>query len=159
MLKLGLQRALDYFVYLFVRLAAAIGQAITIETLEAYSHVAAWFCYDLVRVRRKLIDENLAHAFPQMSLKERQRIARGMWRHLFLMLCEMVHAPRKIHETNWRKYVSIPQKRVMVSTMLDTRPKVLVTGHFGNFEVGGYINGVLGMTTHTVARTLDNRYL
>jgi KDO2-lipid IV(A) lauroyltransferase len=43
--------------------------------------------------------------------------------------------------------------------LLDRRPKVLVSGHFGNFEVGGYINGVLGLTTHTVARTLDNPYL
>jgi KDO2-lipid IV(A) lauroyltransferase len=43
--------------------------------------------------------------------------------------------------------------------LIDDRPAVIVTGHFGNFEVGGYLLGVLGFPTFTVARTLDNRYL
>jgi KDO2-lipid IV(A) lauroyltransferase len=159
MLRLGVRKAADYTVYLVVRLAAALVQATTMEALDAFSHVAAWFCYDIARARRKLIDDNLAHAFPQLSDRERRSIGLGMWRHLFLLLCEIAHAPRKIHETNWRKYVRIHRKREIVSALLDTRPKVLVSGHFGNFEVGGYINGVLGLTTHTVARTLDNPYL
>ena len=33
---------------------------------------------------------------------ERQAIALGMWEHLLVMVCEIAHAPRKIHRTNWR---------------------------------------------------------
>src|SRR6185436_19397024 len=39
------------------------------------------------------------------------------------------------------------------------RPIVMVSGHFGNFEMGGYVAGLLGFPSHTVARTLDNPYL
>jgi KDO2-lipid IV(A) lauroyltransferase len=46
-----------------------------------------------------------------------------------------------------------------VQALLDVRPKVLVTGHYGNFELGSFINGRLGFPTFTVARTLDNPYL
>ncbi len=35
----------------------------------------------------------------------------------------------------------------------------MVTGHFGNFEVGGYALGILGFPTYSVARKLDNPYL
>ena len=35
----------------------------------------------------------------------------------------------------------------------------VVTGHFGNFELGGYFLGLLGYPTFTVARTLDNQFL
>ena len=36
---------------------------------------------------------------------------------------------------------------------------LIVSAHLGNFEVGGYVLGILGFPTYTVARTLDNPYL
>lgn len=41
--------------------------------------------------------------------------------------------------------------------LLDRRPVVIVSGHFGNFEVGGYLVGLLGFSTYAIARPLDNR--
>jgi KDO2-lipid IV(A) lauroyltransferase len=35
----------------------------------------------------------------------------------------------------------------------------MVTGHFGNWELGGHCLGLLGFTTHAIARPLDNPYL
>ena len=39
------------------------------------------------------------------------------------------------------------------------RPRVFVSGHYGNFELAGYTLGLFGFPTFTVARTLDNPYL
>jgi KDO2-lipid IV(A) lauroyltransferase len=36
---------------------------------------------------------------------------------------------------------------------------LLVTGHFGNWEMGGYTLGLFGFKTSAIARTLDNKYL
>jgi KDO2-lipid IV(A) lauroyltransferase len=82
-----------------------------------------------------------------------------MWRHLFLLLCEIALAQRKIHHTNWRDYVHIHHAREIVSRMLSDRPLVVVTAHLGNFEMSGYIAGLLGLPTITIARDLDNVYL
>jgi KDO2-lipid IV(A) lauroyltransferase len=82
-----------------------------------------------------------------------------MWEHLFLMVCEVAHTPRKVHETNWRRYVHIRGKRDLVRFLVAPRPVLIVTGHFGNFEVGGYMMGMLGFPTYTIARPLDNPYL
>jgi KDO2-lipid IV(A) lauroyltransferase len=48
---------------------------------------------------------------------------------------------------------------MLVRLLLQERPLLITTAHFGNFEVGGYVLGVLGFPTFTVARTLDNPYL
>ena len=36
---------------------------------------------------------------------------------------------------------------------------ILLTGHYGNWELAGYLFGLFGYPTYSVARTLDNPYL
>ena len=86
-------------------------------------------------------------------------MARRMWEHLFLMAVEMAHAPRKIHWTNWRDYIDLVRKDLLVSMLIDDRPTMLVCGHFGNFELSGYVLALLGFPSSTIARPLDNRHL
>src|SRR5438876_5548132 len=49
--------------------------------------------------------------------------------------------------------------RLLVEGLLSGQPLLLVTGHFGNWEVGGYVLGLLGFRTYAIARPLDNPYL
>ncbi len=86
-------------------------------------------------------------------------MARRMWEHLFLLVLEVAHVPRKIHETNWRKYIKLRDVAPLMRHLISDRPVLVVTGHFGNFELGGYALGILGFPTFTVARNLDNAYL
>ena len=39
------------------------------------------------------------------------------------------------------------------------RPMIFLTGHYGNWELAGYLFGMFGFPTVSVARTLDNPYL
>ncbi len=48
---------------------------------------------------------------------------------------------------------------ILVRALLDDRPTVIVSGHYGNFELSGFVLGVLGFPSYTIARTLDNPYL
>ncbi len=82
-----------------------------------------------------------------------------MWHHLFLMVCEIAHAPRKIHRTNWYDFYSIKDRQLILKVVLDSRPKIMVTGHFGNFELAGYVNGLFGLPSTTLARPLDNAFI
>ena len=41
----------------------------------------------------------------------------------------------------------------------DDRPTVIICGHYGNFELSGYVLGLLGFPSYTIARPLDNPYL
>jgi len=156
---LPVHKSLDYLVYMLVRLFICVVQAIRMETGQVLADWLAWLACDVLRLRGKVVDENLEHAFPELDRAERRSLARRMWRHLVLLVLEVAHVPRKIHETNWRQHVRLRNVAPLMRAFLDDRPVVLVTGHFGNFEVGGYLLGLLGFPTHSVARTLDNRYL
>ena len=145
--------------YVVVRVFICIVQAVRIETCDALARGLAWFAADVLKLRGDVVDDNIRHAYPELTAGERRRMARRMWRHLILMVCEIAHVPRKVRETTWRRYVSLPHKQRMMRYLLDPRATVLVTGHFGNFEVAGYLAGMLGFPTFTIARPLDNPYL
>ena len=150
---------LDYLAYLLVRVFICVVQATRVETGRVMAGWLAWLAGDVLKLRGKVVDENLRHAFGELSDEERRQLARRMWEHLFLLVLEVAHVPRKIHETNWRKFVKLRGVDQLVKALLTGRPIIIVTGHFGNFEVGGYLLGMLGYPTHSVARTLDNRFL
>lgn len=154
-----MQRITDIAAYLLVRLVICIVQAVRMETCQQLARVLAFLATDVFRVRGQVTDENLANVYPHWTAAQRRNVTRRMWEHLVIMVCEIAHVPRKIHETNWRRYITIVRKREMVSYLLDTRPLVIVSGHFGNFEVAGYTAGLLGFPTFAIARPLDNVYL
>ncbi len=154
-----LSKFTDYAVYLVVRSLVCVVQAVRLETAQKCAAALAWVFCRVVPIRRKVIDGNLQIAFPEWSSERRGRSALAMWEHLFLMVAEIAHASRKIHVTNWRRHVQLVNARPMIAALVDERPCVLVTGHYGNFELSGYVLGMFGFPTYTVARTLDNPHL
>lgn len=153
------QRIVDFLVYAVVRILICIVQTVPVETGARLARQLAWLFCDVLHIRGKVVEENLLHAFPEMPAAERHDLARRMWEHLFLLVLEVAHTPRKIHETNWRNYVKLTNEKEMVRMLLEKRSLLVITAHLGNFEVGGYVLGVLGFPTYTIARTLDNPYL
>lgn len=153
------RKAVDFAVYLVVRALLCVIQAMTIEAGQRLARWLAWLLADVLKVRGKVVDENLRHAFPDFSEAQRRDICRGMWEHLLVMGIEIAHAPRKIHETNWRQFVELNGIQPLQREIISKRPVVIVTAHFGNFELGGYVLGLLGFPTFTVARDLDNPYI
>jgi KDO2-lipid IV(A) lauroyltransferase len=152
-------RWFDYPVYFVLRLVLCIVQALPIDTCARFSKTLAWFFADVLKLRRKIIEENLCHAFPTMTEPARRDLERRMWEHLFLLVTEVMHAPRKIHDSNWRDYITVANKRELVSQLVSDRPTVLVAGHYGNFELSSFMLGVFGFPSHSIARPLDNAYI
>jgi len=154
-----LQLVKDYLVYLLVRLSIGIIQAVPLDICAQISRTLAWLANDVLKIRGRLVEENLRHAFPDKTPDERHKLARRMWYHLCLMVCEIAHAPRKLHTTNWHKHIKVHDIHKHIAPALGRKPLVVLLGHFGNFEVMGYVCGLLGYPTFTVARPLDNPFL
>lgn len=144
--------------YLLVRVFICVIQSLRMETCQRLARGLATLAVRL-GVRREITRTNLRHAFPDWSSAALDSLAWDMWYHLFLLVAEIAHLPRKVHETNWRDYARLVQSDEVVRTLLNEQSLLLVTGHFGNFEAGGYVMGVLGFPTYTVARPLDNPFL
>jgi len=134
-------------------------QALPLSACDRLASFLAWLVGEKIGFRRKVVEENLQTAFPEWAPQQRRRCARRMWRHLFLMVTEIAHTPRKMHRTNWRERYVVPEVESIIRHMMLDRPKVLISGHYGNFELGGYLMGLFGFATHTVARPIDNPYV
>lgn len=153
------QQSIDFAGYLALRIMICVISSITLETCDRICRVLAWILSDWTKLRRDVTDENLQRVYGDLTLAHRTLLRRQMWHHLLLMVCEVAHAPRKIHRTNYFDYFYMPQKSVVLHYMMRHGPTVLVTGHFGNFEVAGHTIGVLGTPTTTIARPLDNPFV
>jgi KDO2-lipid IV(A) lauroyltransferase len=152
---------LDYLVYLAVRLVVAFAQMLTIEQSYALARILAWIIYQVDARHRKVGLENLTLAFgDRYTEAERDRIVRGVYLHFCSMLMEILHTSRKLHLTNWRdRVVLVRHEALMDQRITGGRPMILLTGHYGNWELAGYLFGLFGFPTVSVARTLDNPYL
>jgi KDO2-lipid IV(A) lauroyltransferase len=150
----------DYTVYLIVRVVVCLLQSLSYSAACAFASSLAWLAYRIDRRHREVAYDNLRQAFPgRYNDAELDELVRSVYRHFCTLLIDIVHMPRKLHVNTWRRHMQVPSIRQCVACLLSGRPLLIVTGHFGNWEAGGYTLALLGFTTHAIARELDNRYL
>jgi KDO2-lipid IV(A) lauroyltransferase len=150
----------DYAVYLAIRALVTTLQALPIRLTFAVADQLARLLYTVDKRHRAVAMENLRLAFGDTyDDAGRDRIVRGVYRHFCRMLVEMLHSPRLMKLTTWRQRVTLSNHAPSIEILLDGKPAILLTGHFGNWEMAGYLFGVYGFATHAIARKLDNPYL
>lgn len=153
-------RVLDFLVFAVIRVAVCVIQALRFETACSFAECLAWLAHKVDKRHRLVARENLEKAFPgKYSSEEIDRLVRGIYSHFCRVLIEILFIPRRLHVTNWRDSITIPEAGRIVDAMLTGRPLLIVTGHFGNWEMAGYALGLFGFKTHAIARPLDNPYL
>jgi KDO2-lipid IV(A) lauroyltransferase len=150
----------DFAVYLVVRLLVCVLQTLSWRLAGTFADFLAWLAYHVDRRHRRVALDNLRHAFPgRYSDEQLDALVRATYRHFALLLIEIVLTPRKLHTRNWKQHVEIVADHLVVDRLLSERPLLIVTGHFGNWEIAGYVLGLVGFTTHAIARPLDNPFL
>ena len=149
----------DFAAYLVVRLFVAIIQTLPLDMGDRCCRALASLIVSRFKIRRRITQGNLKQVFPDATPRQLEKMEFAMWHHLLLMVCEIAWAQRRLHLTNWPQYVQFRDNRAVLKNCLSKRPSVTVTGHFGNFEIGGYTMGLMGCESTTIARRLDNPYL
>ncbi|MFM7245448.1 MAG: lysophospholipid acyltransferase family protein [Planctomycetaceae bacterium] len=152
-------RCLDRLVYAAVRVAICVVQSLPRNVCERWARGLSGLLANRLRIRRAVVRENLHTAFPSLAPDERRQTAQQMWEHLLLMVVEIAHANRVIHKTTWRKHLRIHDMERLLRHLWLDRPKVVLSGHYGNFELAAYLFGLFGVRIFSVARELDNPLL
>jgi KDO2-lipid IV(A) lauroyltransferase len=153
-------RFADFAVYLAVRLVVCLIQMLSFGQACTFAAGLAWLAYHINRRHRLVALDNLEHAFPgQYTAAERDAMVRSVYRHFCTLLIEIIHLPRRFHVTNWKDFLALENAPAAVECLLSDRPLLVVTGHFGNWEIAGYSLSMLGFSSHAIARPLDNPYL
>jgi KDO2-lipid IV(A) lauroyltransferase len=151
--------ALDLTVYLAVRLAVCLVQALPTRLAFAFADLLAWTAYRVDRRHRQVAADNHRPAFPDRSPAAIDQLVRGCYRHFATLVIELALIPRKLRIHNWRRFASLVHGDRVLTALLSDRPLLIVTAHFGNWEMAGYVLGAVGFKTFAIARVLDNPHL
>jgi KDO2-lipid IV(A) lauroyltransferase len=150
----------DYLIYLVIRLFVCLIQALPPPAARQFAAGLAWLAYRVNRRHREVARDNLRQAYPgRFSDAELDALVRAVYRHFCTLVIEIILIPRLLQPANWRNYLRLVGGERVVNCLLSGRPLLLVTGHWGNWEMSGYMLGLLGFTTHAIARPLDNPFL
>ena len=150
---------LDWLVAMLVRFTVCVLQAMPASLSNGFAELLAKVAYRFDKRHRRVATENLGFAFPEKSPAEIDALVRRCYRHCGLLLIEIVLLPRKLQVENWRSYASLIRGDLILDGLLTDRPLLIVTAHFGNWELAGFALGRLGFKTYAIARVLDNPHL
>lgn len=121
----------------------------------------ARFCGDLIysilKIRRSLVERNLAAAFPEKSQAEIDRIARQVYRNMAENVVEVLRLPLIRTPEDAALLVDVDARDFHAKTRDLNKGAVLVSAHYGNWELLGMAFGLLVSPMTVVVKRLKNR--
>jgi KDO2-lipid IV(A) lauroyltransferase len=93
-----------------------------------------WFLYSVIGLRKKLVMDNLRHAFPERSEEEIDRIAAGSYRNLFTAYFEILTIDT-VSEEYLLSHITFPDAHKIPELLQKGKGLIILTGHFGNWEL------------------------
>ena len=114
-------------------------------------------------VRRDLVEKQIAGAFPEMPAGEVQRIARGAYAHLGRIVVETALLPTLGPGAVLDLFEGVDGWDAIEEARAQGNGVIMVTGHLGNWELGGAYIAAKGVPVEAVVRRMGNplfdRYL
>src|SRR5438067_3158263 len=150
----------DWLEYLALRAAFGALAALPLGAALRVGELAALVAYLLDRRHRRVGMRNLEIAFPEKPIRERRRILRASFLNLGRMAVELAHLPRLSAERLRDMVRFADEEWWREATSWERSTGVLVlSGHFGNWELLVFAHGMRGHPVHMVHRTIANPLL
>ena len=110
------------------------------------------------RGRKRALD-NLHASFPEKSEQWVWEIGRRSFEHIAMLAIDTLFTPRLVKRYNWRNYSRYKNVERAKWLMQQGQGLLMVTGHYSNFEIIGYLMGLFGFNVYSIARPLDNKFI
>ncbi len=110
------------------------------------------------RGRKRALD-NLRASFPEKSEQWIWQTGRRSFEHIAMLAIDVIFTPRLVKKNNWRDYSRYENVERAKWLMQQGSGLLMVTGHYSNFEIMGYLLGLFGFNVYSIARPLDNKYI
>lgn len=146
----------NYSQYLGLRLATAGLHIFSPKRNLATARAVGSLMARLDRRRRQRAVDNVLRSLPGVDRQDAHRIAQGSMQHFMQLAVEVLFTTRLIQHDTWVDRVRFHNMQEALDLILSDRPTILVTGHYGNWEVLGYVMALLGMDLSAIARPIDN---
>ncbi|KPJ60768.1 MAG: hypothetical protein AMJ46_04665 [Latescibacteria bacterium DG_63] len=122
--------------YLLTVTLVRLLQLLPHETALRLGSLLGSFVFDVVRLRRKIVMGNLRTVFPEKDEEELLQIARNTYRNFAMSLAEYARLPVTSAQ-EMRDRITIQGLENLDKALARSEGAVLVTGHFGSWELMG----------------------
>ena len=141
--------------YALFRMAAGCARLLPGRWTQALAAAAGWLAGSVLRIRRRITEENLARAFPERSSAWRAGVARASYRHLGRTAATTFRLAR-LTPAEILALSRVEGWELLAEPVARGEGAILVTGHIGNWEVGGGALACRGLPLDVVVRPQSN---
>ncbi|MDH3583892.1 MAG: lysophospholipid acyltransferase family protein, partial [Phycisphaerae bacterium] len=99
---------------------------------------------------------NIRRSLPDLDEAQVAVLAEASMQHFMQLGVELMFTTRLVQTGTWTRHIHATGMEQTVDLLLSDRPTILLTGHYGNWEVLGYLLALLGIDLSAVARPIDN---
>lgn len=109
-------------------------RALPLPLARTFGTGLAWVAFRALGRYRRVARKNLALIYPEKPEAEREQMARAVFRHFGRMAGEFIKLPR-LTQAEVERMVTVEGEEHMKQALAMGKGVLLVTGHFGNWEV------------------------
>lgn len=149
----------DWLAYAGLRILLVFIYLFDIETNLAIARFLGRLLWRHYHRGRQRAMDNLRASFPEKNKQWHEQIGRRSFEHIVMMTMDILFTPRLVKRCNRRDYSRYKNVEKSKWLMKEGRGLLMITGHYGNFEIVGYILGLFGFNVYSIARPLDNKYI
>jgi len=119
------------------------------------------FTFSILRIRRRVTLENLAHAFPEKSAAELKNIARRAYENFGMMMLEYLRLPKLSPEELQRRisFAMPAEQNPYEQALALGKGAICMTGHFGNWEYMGALVALMQYPMVYLYQEQNNPYV
>lgn len=149
----------DYAIYICVRILGVVVHMFSADTNLRTARFFGRLLWNRYHRGRKRAMDNLRASYPEKSDRWIRQTGKESFQQLVMFAMDLVLVPRLVRKHNWRDYSRYKTVERAKWLMQEGRGLLMVTAHYGNFEIMGYLLGLFDFNTYSIARPLDNKYL
>ena len=150
--KVSVERRLEYWAVLgALRGLGAVPHAVTRGVCAVLAVLGYWFWPRL----RQVGLFNLRLAFPEWSEGQRRRVLYRLFRNFGRMLADFAHFPRW-NRGNIERVIIYEGFENYARAHAQGKGVLILTAHFGNWELSSFAHGVYGHPLNFIVREMDN---
>lgn len=148
-----------YLEYLLFMLCMALSKALGLKQCESVANRIGDFFYDGLKVRRSIVERNLKGTFTDKSPEDIQTLAREIYRRQALHVIEVLRLPLIKSSKDASELLDIDGAEFLEKTKHAGKGGVIVSAHYGNWELLGLCTGLMVTPMNIVVKHLGNPHI
>src|SRR4030095_4039873 len=150
---------MDFLAYLLFIVLETIIPIFPLSFWRFIARLNAYFFYYIVPIRKKTARDNLKLAFTEKTPREISHIIKGSYINVLTVIAEFFYM-RKLDKTGLNKIFKTPNIEIINQKLASGRGVILISAHYGNWELGAYTTAVMcGLPLNVIVKEQTNKKL